>query len=97
MLLAASHPENLFEVTQTQCKALYPAALEHLGDFNYLDSDIPNKNLLDPSQVVQEARQNASKLHKEKYLGTKKSRAVPYPDLSMFYANADWYRCAHCS
>lgn len=97
VLLAASHSENLFEVTLSQCKQTYPAALAHHEDFNYLDSSIPNKNLLDPSQMVQEARQNVTRLHKEKYLGTKKARAVPYPDMSAFYSNAEWFRGEHSS
>ena len=88
--IAPSHPKVLFTLTLGKFQEAYPDAWSTFLDTNWLDSGIPNKELLELNTVLESARAQVKDLKKQKFLGKRGVDAVAWPPLDKFFPNADW-------
>ena len=94
VLLAASDPDTIFEALKATYTKSYAECVEYMLDFNVVDSEIPNKEIMDEKHVIQKVRANVKALNKEKYFKKKGQDARRYPPATWFFEQADYWRGA---
>ena len=69
----------------------YQDCVKEMQSFNMPDSDLPRKDLMTDQGVVELSRSSVKEMYKNQYLGKKGKSPTPWPPLSWFTANADFW------